>query len=250
MRCSSRSAGRSLPPIPYGFGALYGDDANASRCSCTVTSMASGHRDRRRRTQRLRHRRDQRRSLLRHGLGLQGGGVGACGRKRPVDVVAPGDDLPFDDDFADFVLASHVIEHFPDPIRALKEWLRVARKYVVVIVPHRDRTFDSDRDVTTVEEFARRHAERFTSEDDAHWSVWTSRALLDMCDHFGFQRGRLPRPRRQDGERFRRGARCASTGTRLRHEPRSRRLKRHRRDGDGGPGHPLLPLREGAREDP
>ena len=56
----------------------------------------------------------------------------ACGKKRPVDVVAPGDDLPFEDDSIDFVLASHVIEHFPDPIRALEEWVRVARRYVVV----------------------------------------------------------------------------------------------------------------------
>jgi SAM-dependent methyltransferase len=111
----------------------------------------------------------------------------ACGRKRAVDVVAPGDELPFEDGSFDFVFTSHVIEHFPDPIRALKEWLRVARKYVVVIAPHRDRTFDKDRELTTVEKFARRHAEGFTSEEDAHWSVWTRESFLEMCDHFGFQ---------------------------------------------------------------
>jgi SAM-dependent methyltransferase len=110
-----------------------------------------------------------------------------CGRKRAVDVVAPGDDLPFEDGSVDFVFASHVIEHFPDPIRALKEWSRVARKYVLVIVPHRDRTFDKDRDLTSVEEFGRRHAEGFTSEEDKHWSVWTLESFLEMCDHFGFR---------------------------------------------------------------
>jgi SAM-dependent methyltransferase len=110
-----------------------------------------------------------------------------CGRKRAVDVVAPGDDLPFEDDAFDFVFTSHVIEHFPDPIRALKEWLRVARKYVVLIVPHRDRTFDSDRELTPVAEFARRHAEGFTTEEDAHWSVWTLQSFLAMCEHFGFR---------------------------------------------------------------
>ncbi len=67
-----------------------------------------------------------------------------------VDVVAPGDELPFEDDSYDFVFSSHVIEHFPDPIKALYEWIRVARRYVVVIAPHRDRTFDIDNPLTPV----------------------------------------------------------------------------------------------------
>jgi SAM-dependent methyltransferase len=109
-----------------------------------------------------------------------------CGRVRKIDLVAPGDDLPFKDDAVDFVLASHVIEHFPDPIRALKEWVRVARSYVVVIVPHRDRTFDRVRAVTPVEELLRRHADGFASEEDEHWSVWTCPSFLDMCERAGF----------------------------------------------------------------
>jgi SAM-dependent methyltransferase len=109
-----------------------------------------------------------------------------CGRKRPVDLVAPGDDLPMGDDSTDFVLASHVLEHFPDPIRALKEWIRVARHKVVVVVPHRDRTFDRDRDLTPVEEFARRHESGFASAEDEHWSVWSRESFLDMCVHFDF----------------------------------------------------------------
>lgn len=112
-----------------------------------------------------------------------------CGRKRPVDVVAPGDSLPFGDDAVDFVLASHVIEHFPDPIRALEEWLRVARRYVVVVVPHRDRTFDRDREVTPTEEFVRRHRGEAATEEPPHdhWSVWTLESFLAMCDRFGLE---------------------------------------------------------------
>jgi SAM-dependent methyltransferase len=111
----------------------------------------------------------------------------ACGRKRPVDVVAPGDDLPFEDDSVEFVLASHVIEHFPDPISALEEWLRVARRYVVVVVPHRDRTFDRDRELTPVAELARRRegAAELPPPPHDHWSVWTLESFLDMCDHVG-----------------------------------------------------------------
>jgi SAM-dependent methyltransferase len=110
-----------------------------------------------------------------------------CGRKRPVDVVAPGDDLPFEDDSVDFVLASHVLEHFPDPIRALDEWVRVARRKVVVVVPHRDRTFDRDRQLTSIDEFVQRHESAFASQDDHHWSVWTLESFLEMCERFGLE---------------------------------------------------------------
>jgi SAM-dependent methyltransferase len=109
-----------------------------------------------------------------------------CGRKRPVDVVAPGDDLPFEDDSVDFVLASHVVEHFPDPIRALEEWVRVARRYVVVVVPHRDRTFDRDRELTSIAEFRRRReGGEVAPPPHDHWSVWTLESFLEMCGDFG-----------------------------------------------------------------
>jgi SAM-dependent methyltransferase len=107
------------------------------------------------------------------------------GRKRPVDIVAPGDALPFEDGSVDFVFASHVIEHFPDPIRALQEWVRVARNYVVLVIPHRDRTFDRDREPTPVEELRQRHEERLVSTDDRHWSVWTLESFLELCERIG-----------------------------------------------------------------
>jgi SAM-dependent methyltransferase len=105
----------------------------------------------------------------------------------PVDVVANGDELPFPEDSHDFVFSSHVIEHFPDPVKALYEWVRVARRYVVAVVPHRDRTFDSGRPLTTVEELVQRHRENFTSEEDLHWSVWTLESFLEMCDAIGLR---------------------------------------------------------------
>jgi ubiquinone/menaquinone biosynthesis C-methylase UbiE len=98
-------------------------------------------------------------------------------------VVAPGDRLPFPDGSVDFVLASHVIEHFPDPIGALLEWRRVARRVVVLVVPHRDRTFDRDRPLTPLAELVERHAAGFTSGDDRHWSVWTLATFIELCDH-------------------------------------------------------------------
>jgi SAM-dependent methyltransferase len=104
-----------------------------------------------------------------------------------VDVVAPGDELPFDDGSYDFVFSSHVIEHFPDPLKALYEWVRVARRYVVVIAPHRNRTFDFERPLTPVAELIERHRDGFTSDVDRHWSVWTCESFIELCDAAGLR---------------------------------------------------------------
>lgn len=109
------------------------------------------------------------------------------GKAAHVDVVAPGDDLPFADDSYDFVFSSHVIEHFPDPIRALYEWVRVARRYVVAVVPHRDRTFEADLPLTGTEELVQRHREGFVSKEDKHWSVWTCESFIELCEGVGLR---------------------------------------------------------------
>lgn len=109
-----------------------------------------------------------------------------CGRVIPVDVVIPADDaLPFDDGSYDFVLASHVIEHMPDPVGTLRDWARIARRYVFLVVPHRDRTFDRNRPLTPVDELLERHANGFRSQEDRHWSVWTAESFLELCRAIG-----------------------------------------------------------------
>ena len=124
------------------------------------------------------------------------------GRARPVDIIARGHDLPLDDNSFDFVLASHVIEHIPDPIAALKEWARVARRYVVLVVPHRDRTFDRDRPLTPLAELIERHESGFASEEDRHWSVWTCETFLELCEHIGFEVLEARDPDARDGNGF------------------------------------------------
>ena len=46
---------------------------------------------------------------------------------RGVDVFAPADDLPFDDETFDFVLCTEVLEHCPDPRAVMREIARVLR---------------------------------------------------------------------------------------------------------------------------
>lgn len=53
----------------------------------------------------------------------------------------------------DCVMASHCLEHIANPIKALLEWKRVLRRqgFLLLILPHRDHTFDWRRPVTTLE---------------------------------------------------------------------------------------------------
>lgn len=60
-----------------------------------------------------------------------------CGAYDEIDVDAEAHALPFEDSSQDYVISSHVFEHLPDPIAAIKEWNRVVRDggYVFMIVP-------------------------------------------------------------------------------------------------------------------
>lgn len=82
--------------------------------------------------------------------------IGEAGR---LDDVPPGS--------YDALLASHVIEHLANPLGALEQWRRVVRPggHVLLVVPHRDGTFDHRRPVTTLEHL-RADAQRQTEEDD------------------------------------------------------------------------------------
>ena len=125
-----------------------------------------------------------------------------AGRVLAVDIVAPGDDLPLEDKSVDFVLASHVIEHFPDPIKALLEWERVASRYIFLVVPHRDRTRDSDRELTPVAELVERHESGFSSDEDKHWSVWTCESFVELCERIGLDVVETEDPDRKVGNGF------------------------------------------------
>jgi SAM-dependent methyltransferase len=83
-------------------------------------------------------------------------------------VIAEASDLEQIPDGAyDALLASHVLEHLANPLGALAEWRRVVRPggYILLIVPHREGTFDHRRPVTSLAHL-REDATRATGEDD------------------------------------------------------------------------------------
>ena len=116
-----------------------------------------------------------------------------CGEYLAVDIVSSGDDLPLEDESQDFVISSHVIEHFWRPIKAIKEWYRVTKKggYVFMIVPHKERTFDKDRPITFADEIIKREHElepdssteawQIAQSHNGHWSVWDTKAFVELC---------------------------------------------------------------------
>jgi ubiquinone/menaquinone biosynthesis C-methylase UbiE len=113
-----------------------------------------------------------------------------CGEAMKVDIIASGDKLPFEDESYDFIISSHVLEHFPDPIKALKEWYRVIKPggYIFAIVPHKDRTFDKDRPRTTLKELIERHEKGLKPPEDlhTHYSVWITEDLIELIEYLGW----------------------------------------------------------------
>lgn len=67
----------------------------------------------------------------------------------------------------DFLCSSHTLEHVANPLRALKEWQRVLRPggTLVLVLPHKDGTFDHKRPVTGLDHIIEDHA-RGVGEDD------------------------------------------------------------------------------------
>lgn len=56
-------------------------------------------------------------------------------------------------DTYDFLLSSHMLEHTANPILALTEWIRLLKEQgvLVLLLPHKDKTFDHRRPVTSIE---------------------------------------------------------------------------------------------------
>jgi SAM-dependent methyltransferase len=74
-----------------------------------------------------------------------------AGRTPGRQVIAEGADLgPLASASFDFLLASHVVEHLANPLAALRAWARVLRPggVLVLLLPHRQATFDHRRPVT------------------------------------------------------------------------------------------------------
>jgi hypothetical protein len=87
---------------------------------------------------------------------------GKAGRNRVVDAV---DLVGIEDSEYEFVLSCHSLEHIANPIKALKNWRRVAPGYLLVVLPYYRDTFDHLRPVTALSHMIA-DFERNIGEDD------------------------------------------------------------------------------------
>jgi SAM-dependent methyltransferase len=103
-----------------------------------------------------------------HTIWTSSAGQTGWGTKFGRELVAEACDLSIvADETYDFVIASHVLEHIANPLRAMAEWRRVLRTHgaLLIIVPDRRYTFDHKRPFTTFEHIEADYAAN-TGEDD------------------------------------------------------------------------------------
>ncbi len=90
------------------------------------------------------------------------------------DVVADAGQLPFADGSLNFVIASHVLEHMPFPLAALRDWHRALGSggLLLLKVPDKRYTFDRGRQRTPLQHLVEEdlHPEKFDKR--AHFQDW------------------------------------------------------------------------------
>jgi SAM-dependent methyltransferase len=109
-------------------------------------------------------------------------------------VIAEATAIPLDDGSCDGLLASHVLEHVANGLAALVEWRRVVRPGapLLIVVPHRDLTFDHRRPITPLHHFLSDAAAGVAEDDLTH--VEEVIALHDgRHDHFHGSRAAFER---------------------------------------------------------
>lgn len=116
-------------------------------------------------------------------------------RGKPIhlDIVADATSLPLPNAAFDYLFSSHVLEHCPDTLAVLKEWLRILRPggRIVLRLPHRDRTFDQKRPLTTLQHHIQDHAAHVSYDDQTHWEEFVTLAI-DGFPHTWKQEAQKP----------------------------------------------------------
>jgi len=101
------------------------------------------------------------------------------GQPMIVDVVADAERLPLAAGRLDYLFSSHALEHCPNTLAVLREWQRVLRHggRLVLRLPHRDRTFDRNRPLTTLEHHLADESQGVDRTDTTHWEEFATQAI-------------------------------------------------------------------------
>ncbi|MBM4162917.1 MAG: class I SAM-dependent methyltransferase [Lentisphaerae bacterium] len=100
--------------------------------------------------------------------------------------IAEACDLRFaPDNTYDFVISSHCIEHLANPLRSIREWIRVTKNggILALVIPHKDKTCDHDRPVTSLDHLIHDFQDNVDETDMTH-----SAEILELHDRGGDSR--------------------------------------------------------------
>ncbi len=112
-----------------------------------------------------------------------------------VDLWAAADNIPVPDQSEGFILTSHILEHLPNVVAALREWDRIVIDggYVFMIVPHKWAFApDATRELTSFEHFIEDHVQNASLESHpidgvpggkmGHYHTFTPDSVLQVVD--------------------------------------------------------------------
>lgn len=109
------------------------------------------------------------------------------GSKKGYQYISDGTVLKMiNDETYDFVLSCHSLEHFANPLKAISEWKRIIKTegYILLVVPHKDNTFDHKRSITTLEHLISDYVNDMGENDDSHFDEIISKHDISR-DNYG-----------------------------------------------------------------
>ena len=88
----------------------------------------------------------------------------------------------------DFILSAHNLEHYANPLKAIREWKRVLKKggYMVVTTPDKKRMFDRNRPYTAMDHLISDYLENVHEDSLSHLQE-----IANLHD-FSLDRGLVP----------------------------------------------------------
>jgi len=100
-------------------------------------------------------------------------------------VTSDGSKLPFRDKSIDVIVSRHCLEHIPEPLKAAKDWERVARKAVVIMVPNNPTLEEYKEHLYSWSIVSFKH---FLEQVFPHVNVWANSPLRDLYKNWIFNR--------------------------------------------------------------
>lgn len=101
-----------------------------------------------------------------------------------VDVISDAVRLPFKPVSLDYIAASHLIEHLPNPVQAIFQWFYLLKRggILYIVIPDARYTFDHRRERTTLEHLVEDYKQNCNECDSTHIDEFTENVDISMLN--------------------------------------------------------------------